>query len=157
MAVSLSVATWSSSLPVAYSLYLPEVWSNDKQRRKQAGIPKEVQFQTKPQIALEQIGAAVEEEIPRGVVVADAGYGNDGQFRCGVTELGLEYVVGVQSSTTVWEPGTDPLPPRPRKQMGRPPRLLRRDKHHQPVSVQQLALSLSADSWTTISWRHGTR
>ena len=57
---------------------------------------------------------AVEEEIPRGVVVADSGYGNDGQFRCGVTELALEYVVGVQSSTTAWEPGTDPLPPRPR-------------------------------------------
>jgi SRSO17 transposase len=157
VAVSLSVATWSCSLPIAYSLYLPEVWANDKQRRKQAGIPQEVQFQTKPQIALEQIRQAVKEEVPRGTVVADAGYGNDSRFRSGVTELGLQYVVGVQSSITVWRPGTKPLPPPPRKRTGRPPRLLRRDKDHQPVSVRQLALSLAVESWTTVGWRQGTR
>ena len=110
VAVSLSVATWSSSLPIAYSLYLPEVWATDKPRRKQAGIPKEVQFQTKPQIALDQIRAAVEQDVAKGVVVADAGYGVDGRFRSGITELGLKYVVGVQSSMTVWEPGREPLP-----------------------------------------------
>ena len=157
VAVSLSVATWSSSLPIAYSLYLPEVWANDKQRRKQAGIPKEVQFQTKPQIALDQIRAAVLEDVPGGVVVADAGYGVDSRFRSGVTELGLEYVVGVQSSTTVWEPGTEPLPPLPRKPTGRPPRLLRRTPEHQPVSVKQLALSLPTEAWKTVTWRQGAR
>ena len=120
VAVSLSVATWSSSLPIAYRLYLPEVWANDKTRRKEAGIPEEVQFQTKSQIALEQIRHAVEEEVTRGVVVADAGYGVDSRFRSGVTELGMKYAVGVQSSLSVWEPGTEPLPPLPRKRMGRP-------------------------------------
>ena len=59
--------------------------------------------------------------------MADAGYGVDGQFRAGVTELDLKYVLGVQSSATVWEPGTEPLPPVPRKD-GPPPRLLRRDQ-----------------------------
>jgi len=157
VAVSLSVATWSSSLPIAYRLYLPEVWANDKKRRKVAGIPQEVQFQTKPQIALDQIRQAVEQDIARGIVVADAGYGNDGQFRSGITGLGLEYVVGVQSSTTVWKPGTEPLPPLPSKQMGRPSRLLRRDKDHQPVSAKELALSLPKDSWTSVNWRQGTR
>jgi SRSO17 transposase len=157
VAVSLSVATWSSSLPIAYRLYLPEVWANDKKRRKVAGIPQEVQFQTKPQIALDQIRQAVEEDIPRGVVVADAGYRNDGQFRSGITGLGLKYVVGVQSSITVWKPGTEPLPPLPRKPMGRPSRLLRRDKDHQPVSAKELALSLPKDSWTSVNWRQGTR
>src|SRR5512132_1599068 len=131
VAVSLSIATWSSSLPIAYRLYLPEAWANDKKRRQEAGIPEAVKFQTKSQIALEQVHQAVAEEVPRGVLVADAGYGNDGQFRSEVKELGLEYVVGVQSSITVWKPGTRPLPPVPRKQMGRPPRLLRRDKDHQ--------------------------
>lgn len=157
VAVSLSVATWSSSLPIAYSLYLPEVWANDKRHRKEAGIPQEVQFQTKPQIALGQIRAAVEEKVPRGVVVADAGYGVDGAFRSALTELGLEYVVGVQSSTTVWKPGMNPLPPLPRKRLGRPPRLLRRDPEHQPVSVKELALSLPQDAWQTLTWRQGTR
>jgi SRSO17 transposase len=157
VAVSLSVATWSSSLPIAYHLYLPEVWANDKKRRAEAGVPSEVKFQTKPQIALEQIREAVEEDVARGVVVADAGYGVDGQFRAGISELGLEYVVGVQSSVTVWEPGTAPLPPLPRKRMGRPPRLLRRDPDHQPLSVKELAFSLPAESWKTIGWRQGTR
>jgi SRSO17 transposase len=157
VAVSLSVATWSSSLPIAYSLYVPEVWASDKQRRKQAGIPEQVEFQTKPQIALEQIRAAVKEHVPRGVVVADAGYGMDGKFRSGITELGLPYVLGVQSSTSVWKPGTEPLPPLPRKRMGRPPRLLRRTPTHQPVSAKELALALPAESWKTITWRQGTR
>jgi SRSO17 transposase len=157
VAVSLSLATWSSSLPIGYRLYLPEVWAHDKKRRKEAGIPKQVQFQTKPQIALDQIREAVAEDIPRGVVVADAGYGNDSQFRSQITALGLKYAVGVQSSITVWKPGTEPLPPLPRKSTGRPPRLLRRNQDHQPVSAKDLALSLPADSWTSLSWRQGTR
>jgi SRSO17 transposase len=157
VAVSLSVATWGSSLPIAYQLYLPEVWASDKKRRTAAGIPEDVEFQTKPQIGLDQIRDAVRQGVPRGVVVADAGYGVDGQFRSGVTKLGLEYVVGVQFSVTVWEPGTEPLPPAPRKKMGRPPRLLRRDPDHQPVTVKQLALSLPSESWKTVTWRQGTR
>ena len=157
VAVSLSMATWSSSLPIAYRLYLPEVWANDKKRRQEAGVPEPVKFQTKSEIALDQIRQAVAEDVPRGVLVADAAYGNDKQFRTAATELGLQYVVGVQSSITVWKPGTQPLPPLPRKRMGRPPRLLRRDKDHQPVSARQLALSLPQDAWTTITWREGTR
>lgn len=157
VAVSLSVATGSSSLPIAYRLYLPEEWASNPERRREAGVPEEVRFQTKPQIALEQIRHAVEEEIPRGVVLADAGYGNDGRFRSGVRELELEYVVGVQSSITVWKPGMEPLPPLPRQRMGRPPRLLRRDRDHQPVTARELALSLPAESWKMVSWRQGTR
>jgi len=144
VAVSLSVATWTASLPVSWRLYLPEVWTGDAKKRKQSGIPEEVQFQTKPQMALEQIRQAVEEEVPAGVVVADAGYGVDSSFRAGISKLGLEYAVGVQSSTTVWKPGAGPLPPLESKGHGRPPRLLRRDKDHQPISAKQLALSLAS-------------
>ena len=157
VAVSLSVATWSSSLPIAYRLYLPQAWTKDKRRRKKTAIPSHIQFQTKPQIALDQIRQALQQNVPRGVVVTDAGYGNDGQFRAGITALGLEYVVGVQSSMTVWKSGTQPLPPSPAKRMGRPPRLLRRDKEHQPVSVKELALSLPAEAWQNVTWRQGTR
>ena len=156
VAVSLSVATWSASLPIAFRLYLPESWTENKKKRKEGGIPEEIQFQTKPQIALAQIKKAVEEDVTRGVVVADAGYGVDGRFRAGITELGLEYAVGVQSSLTVWAPGTEPLAPAPRKQMGRPPSLLRRDKDHQPVSAKQLASDLPAKEWKTVNWRQGT-
>jgi SRSO17 transposase len=108
VAVSLSVATWNSSLPIAYRLYLPEEWSKNSERRKTTGVPEEIRFQTKPQIALDQIRQAVEADLARGIVLADAAYGGNGPFRAGVTQLGLQYAVGVQSSMTVWEPGAKP-------------------------------------------------
>jgi SRSO17 transposase len=77
VAVSLSVTTETSSMPVAFRLYLPEVWAGDKERRGKAGVPEEIAFQTKPQIALDQIKRARERGVPTGVVLADAGYGND--------------------------------------------------------------------------------
>ena len=93
--------------------------------------------------------------VAGGVVLADAAYGTDNEFRTGLTELQLEYVVGVQSSMTVWEPGAAPLPPKRWKGQGRPPRLLRRDQKHQPVSVKQLALALPASAWKDVAWREG--
>jgi SRSO17 transposase len=103
IAVSLSVATEQVSLPIAWRLYLPEIWAKDHKRRKATGVPPEVTFATKPAIALQQIQRAVEEEVTKAPVLADAAYGNDSQFREGLRELGLEYVVGVQKSTTVFE------------------------------------------------------
>jgi SRSO17 transposase len=156
VAVSLSVATWSSSLPIAYRLYLPKEWAEDPQRRKTSEVPKEVEFQTKPEIALDQIRAAVAADLDRGVVLADAAYGINTDFRDGLTGLGLQYVVGVQSSMTVWEPGKQPLPAKSRGKTGRPPRLLQRTPDHQPVSVKQLAMSLPSDAFSEITWREGT-
>ena len=156
VAVSLSVSTGTWSVPVAYRLYLPENWANDRTRRKKTGVPEEIQFQTKPRIALDQIHQAVEEDVPRGVVLADAAYGMDSQFRAALSELRLEYAVGVQSSVTVWEPGKQPLPAKPRKKMGRPSKLLRRDENHQPVSTKQLAIALPATAWKEVTWREGS-
>jgi SRSO17 transposase len=115
VAVSLSVSTATFSVPVAYQLYLPENWAGDAARRKRTGVPEQIQFQTKPRIALDQIRQAVKQDVPRGVVLADAAYGVDSQFRAGLRELQLEYAVGVQSSVTVWEPGRQPLPAKPGK------------------------------------------
>jgi SRSO17 transposase len=141
---------------VAYRLYLPKEWAEDAQRRKTTEVPEEVEFQTKPDIALDQIRAAVAADLSRGVVLADAAYGINTDFREAVTGLGLQYVVGVQSSMTVWEPGKQPLPAKPRGKMGRPPRLLQRTTDHQPVSVKQLAMKLSSTAFKAITWREGT-
>lgn len=154
--VSLSVATWSSSLPVAWRLYLPKEWAEDTERRQKAEVPEEIEFQTKPEIALDQIRAMVEASVVRGVVLADAAYGINTEFRQGLTELGLQYIVGVQSSLTVWEPGKQPLPAKPRAKMGRPPRLLQRSADHKPIAVKQLAMSLPSAAFREVSWREGT-
>jgi SRSO17 transposase len=157
-AVSLSVSTWSSSLPIAWRLYLPEVWTQDMERRQQAGIPEEIEFETKPEIALEQIRQAMEQKVPAGVVLADAGYGNSTPFRNAITELGLQYVVGVESSTTVWQPGQQPLPAPPRKPgRGAVPKRLQRSADHQPLAAKQLACSLPASAWKEIGWRPGSQ
>src|SRR6195256_2446649 len=156
VAVSLSVATWSSSLPVEYRLYLPKEWAEDAERRDKTEVPEEVEFQTKPAIALDQIRAAVAANLDRGVVLADAAYGINTEFRDGLTELNLQSVMGVQSWMTVWEPGKQPLPAKPRGRMGRPPRLLQRATDHQPVSVKQLAIGLPSHAFKEITWREGT-
>src|ERR1700760_2486020 len=54
VAVSLSVATHQGSLPIAYRLYLPKDWADDPVRRAKTGIPDDIVFQTKPEIALQQ-------------------------------------------------------------------------------------------------------
>jgi len=126
VAVTLSVASDQASLPIAFQLYLPESWACDRERRRKAGVPDEISFKTKPQIALDQLRQPIADGIPQGVVLADAGYGNDMAFRSGVSDLGLSYVVGVQGSTAV-APGTAPQPATPWSGQGRPPKLLRRD------------------------------
>src|SRR5580693_4282967 len=123
-------------MPVAFRLYLPETWTKDRKRRKKTGVPEEVEFRTKTEIALDQIQRARERGLPQGVVLADAGYGNDTSFRIALTEMKLTYVMGVQSTVTVWKPDEEPKPaPARQGNTGRPPKLLQRDSKHQPVSV----------------------
>jgi SRSO17 transposase len=137
VAVTLSIANHHASLPIAYQLYLPREWADDKARRKKAHVPASIRFKTKPQIALEQIRAALQAGVPPGVVLMDAGYGNNGPLRQAITALGLTYVAGIQTTTKVRLVSEDnPKPPR--------------------VSVEALALSLPKRAWRTVAWREGT-
>jgi SRSO17 transposase len=155
VAVTLSIANHAASLPVAYRLYLPEDWAADPIRRQKAGVPGDLGFQTKPTIALEQICAALDAGLPRGVVLMDAGYGADTKLRTALTVLGLCYVAGIQPNTTIWPAGMGPLPPKAWSGCGRPPNRMRRDGQHRPLQVKALALGLPAEAWQTITWREG--
>jgi SRSO17 transposase len=156
VAVTLSVANHAASLPVAYRLYLPEDWAADADRRAKAGVPATVPFKSKPEIALDQIRAARAADVPEGVVLMDAGYGADTRLRTEITVLGLTYVAGIQPHTSVWAPGTGPLPPKPWSGRGRPTSRTRRDAEHRPVQAKALALDLPASAWETITWREGS-
>src|SRR5919202_2440902 len=147
VAVSLSIANEEASLPIAYRLYLPKEWANDPERRAKAGVPPEVTFATKPRLALQQVHRALADGVPPGIVLMDAGYGNDSGFRDGLTKEGLLYVGGLQSSAKLWPPGTAPLPPKPPSGRGRPPTRLRRSPEHQPLTGQALAKSLPEAAW----------
>ena len=156
VAVTLSLAGDHASLPIAHRLYLPQAWADDPGRRSRAGVPDEVVFQTKPQIAPDQIRAALQAGVPPAPVLADAGYGYDTAFRDGIAELGLLYALGIQSTTSLWPPGTAPLPPKPYGGRGRPPSLVGRDADHAPVSARQLAIDLPKRAWRRVTWREGT-
>jgi SRSO17 transposase len=154
--VSLSAANDHASLPIAYRLYLPHEWVDDPGRRAQAGVPDDVVFQTKPQIALDQLRAALAGGILAEVALLDAGYGNDTDLRDGITGMGLVYVIGIQSSTSLWPPGVEPLPPKQWAGRGRPTSAVRRDATHQPISAKQLALDLPKNAWRRLTWREGS-
>lgn len=157
VAVTVSLVHAALSIPAAYRLYLPQAWARDSRRRKAAGVPDTIAFQTKWEIALSEIDFLLAEEIPLAPVVADAGYGVSTAFRQGLAERGFSYVVGIPAETTVWPPNLIPLAPKAWSGQGRPPKLLRRTAEHRPASVGQLAARLPPEAWQTVAWREGTR
>jgi SRSO17 transposase len=148
VAVSLSLANSHASLPVAWRLYLPQDWAEDAARRHKVGVPEEIGFKTKPQIALEQIRFALESGLPRGVLLLDAGYGVDARLRTSVSALGLIYVAGILPNTLIWMPGAEPEPGRQRPRKGR-------RGEPQVTSAKEIALGLPKTAWRRIEWREG--
>ncbi len=132
--VSLSLANHYASLPVAYRLYLPKGWAEDWKRRRKAGIPDEIDFQTKPKMALDQLAWACAAGLPRGVVLMDQAYGTDAALRRGARQLGLDYSAAVPARTLV---------ERGKGSRGK-------------MTAQTLALGLPKRAWQTITWREGS-
>jgi SRSO17 transposase len=155
VAVSLSMASARGSVPVGFRLYLPREWSDDAARCRKAGVPEEVRFATKPELAMRQIEAALEAGYPRGTVLADAAYGDETAWREQLVGHGLRYAVGVRPATTVWWGAHQPLADAKPRGRGRPRRRVKRDGEHQPISVAALARALPARSWRTVTWRQG--
>lgn len=137
-------------------MYFPRSWAENAQRRRKAGVPEDVEFATKPQIALQQLQHLLDEGAPKHCVLADAGYGIDYDFRRNLSDMGLLYVVGITSAVVVWPPGVEPLPPKRYKGMGRPPVIPRHTATRRPVSVKSLVLSLPGSTWQNVSWREDT-
>jgi SRSO17 transposase len=137
VAVTLSIANHHASLPIAYRLYLPQEWAEDAARRKKAHVPKAITFKTKPEIALDQIRAALTAGVPRGAVLVDASYGSNSKYRAGISALGLTYVAAIVPTVKVRKV---------QKRGALGPRL----------SAKQWALRLPKHAWRTITWREGT-
>jgi SRSO17 transposase len=133
-AVSLSIANHHASLPVAYRLYLPKGWAEDVRRRRKAGVPDGVAFQTKPKIALAQLAWACACGLPGGVVLMDSAYGTDATLRRGTRELGLDYSAAVYART-----------------------LVEGSKGNEgKMTAEALARSLPERAWKMIAWRQGS-
>jgi len=156
VAVSLSLATVEGSVPLAYRLYLPKEWADDKRRCKRAGVPKGIRFATKGELAWAQIEAALAAGIPRGTVLMDAGYGDEAALRDRLSAHGLPYAVGIKPATAVWWDEYQPAPAPVEQARGRRRSRVLRDETHQPIGVRELAQGLPAASYRTLTWREGT-
>ena len=153
VAVSLHQAGGEESILLGWRLYLPESWTQDAQRRAEAGIPAEVKFQTKWQLALELIDEGQAWGLRCGVVLADCAYGEVTEFRQGLTARQLPYAVGIPSTLGVWT-----RPPRLHKLKargrGRPPSVYHYGEQR-PCAVREVAEK--ARGWKQGRWREGTK
>jgi SRSO17 transposase len=136
--VSLCVATSTAHVPIDFELYLPRSWTDDPQRRREAKIPSEVTFATKPELALRMIERAIAAGIPGEVVLADSAYGDFHLFRETLRLHGLDYAVGIHSPTKVW--------------------LLDAAGHREgeAIRVEQVAAGLGPRAFRSLTWRQGT-
>jgi SRSO17 transposase len=155
VAVGVSVATSVTSLPVACRLYLPEIWVDDPVHRQTAGVPEKIVFQTKSEIAIEQLQLMIEADVQRAPVVADATYGNDKRFREKLEAMGLDYCVGIQPSTLVWLPGSALTSPKVRGRAGRPLKQLQQGGWRSPFPVKELVSCLVGADLHRVGWREG--
>jgi SRSO17 transposase len=137
VAVSISLANELMSVPATYRLYLPQSWAEDQARRKVAGVPEAVAFQTKTEMALDQIDHLLAEDVPKAPVVMDAFYGRATDLRDQIAKRGLQYVAAVREDMTVFLAG--PVGARA------------------PIAVKDLAKGLPKTAWRSVWWRHGTK
>lgn len=157
VAVTLDLGTEESSTPLNWALYLPEQWVNDPVRRKKAGIPEEITFQTKTELALDLIDEVRTWGLQDRLVLTDSGYGDSYEFREGLRSRKLDYVAQVNGELTAWTEDPHPAEP-PMKRGGKIPRKRLYAKELPPTrSLCQIAKDLSSSSWKTITWREGTK
>ena len=157
VAVTLDLGTEQSSTPLDWALYLPEKWINDPVRRKKAGVPEEVTFKTKPELAMDLIDEVKGWGLQVRPVLADSLYGDVFEFRQGLRNRKADYIVQVSGGLTAWTENPHPAEP-PMKGGGKVPRKRFYAKDFPPVrTLCQIAKDLSSRSWKTITWREGTK
>jgi len=153
IAVSLHHVGAMGTTVLGWRLYLPESWTADVERRKDAGIPEDVTFKTKPELAMELIDQARAWGLADRIVLADAGYGEVTAFREALESRQLPYAVGIGPQVGAW-PKAPTITQRPYSGRGRPATRWVYGSQR-PPSVKEVALK--ARGWKTIRWREGTK
>ena len=162
--VSVHAVTDTASCPLDWRLFLPASWDETttnseeertliRQRRAKARIPTEIGHRPKWELACEMIDELKAWGVNPPVVVADAGYGENGLFRTTLTARGIDYVVQVKGSTSV-HPGDVIFDAPEYSGFGRP----KKPGYRTPaVQAQELAQSLPMTQYRPVSWRQGSK
>jgi SRSO17 transposase len=149
--VSVHAVTDQASCPLDWRLFLPEEWDADLQRRRKAHVPADQRHRPKWQLALELLDELVAWGLAPPVVLADAAYGEVGEFRLGLEQRGLVYVVQVPGTLSAYP---EDVVPELAAYAGRGRRPVPRYRQHRS-SLRRLALAASAQAATTVTWREG--
>jgi SRSO17 transposase len=136
-------------------LFLPEEWANDPERRQEAGVPAEVVFRTKPELALEMIRSADERGVPFRWVGGDSLYGDSPVFVQGVRELDKWYVLDVSSTMHVWLSEPEVIPAGTKGKRGRP--RTRATVKTKPIPVGEVLASLPQVVWQRMVVAEGSQ
>lgn len=156
VAVSLDLGTEEASTPLNWALYLPRQWIEDPERRRKAGVPEDVVFKTKNQLALDLIDEARQWGLQDRVILADSAYGDAFEFRQGLRSRHLDHVVQVSGDLTAWT--QDPHPAEiPLKRNGKARKRFYARELAPTRSLNQIAKDLPAESWKQVTWRQGTK
>ena len=148
--------------PITARLYLPERWTQNEARLREAKVPAGTNFKTKGEIALDLIDTGIAAGVPTWAVLADAGYGDQPSFLEGLETRALPHVVGIASTTRFrlaqeveLDSGEEVTPPY--RGFGRPPRAHRLEDRLPSREASALLEALPEDAWSKISWREGTK
>ncbi len=149
--VSVHAATDQASCPIDWRLFLPESWDADTERRRKAHVPADQRHRPKWQLALDMLDELAGWDLVPPVILADAAYGEVAQFRLGLEQRELAYVVQVPGTISAYPPDVAPELAAYAGR-GRPPvpRYLKRRS-----SLRQLVLDADPSAATTVAWREG--
>ena len=145
VSVEVAVSDGWIAAPVPGRLYLPQSWTDDRARCKKVGVPEDIEFATKPLIAVDLLEDLLRDGIPSAPVLADAVYGDNAQFRKRVRDLDLEFFVQVDPGKHKgWDHEVHTVIKQKRRHVvpDTPP----------SQTLQQLAASIPAKQWKDCSW-----
>jgi SRSO17 transposase len=151
--VSIHAATDQASCPIDWRLFLPQSWDADAARRRAAHVPETVGHRPKWQLVLDMLDELAGWGVAPPLVVADAGYGESGEFRLGLEERQLAYVVQVKATISAY-PKTVTRDVVPYGGRGRRPRARYRTRRS---SLRELVVAAGPSAAKTVAWREGTR
>ena len=151
--VSVHAVGGKGTVPLGWALYLPEEWCDDPERRRKAKIPEEIEFQTKPELAVELVERAAGWDIRTAPILGDCAYGKNTALRERLDDAALEYVLSVSEEVSVFAPETTFRVPEQNPGRGRPKS--RPQPDHKPEQVGTLIARLSAEQYQTVTFRDG--
>jgi SRSO17 transposase len=163
--VSVQLVTDAASLAANWRLFCPASWDDTtiedpanaeqvRKRRARSGVPDTVRHRQKWRLALDMLDQMTGDwDLPKLPVAADAGYGDATEFRLGLEQRGLPYVVAVKATTSAHPADAEPTLIASSGR-GRPPKPRYRDA---PSNLRELALAAGRDACVEVTWRHGTR